>query len=128
MRPRFFIETVIFRGLVTLSHVLPRSILLGIGSIAGWLGYVFDSRHRRIALDNLRLAYGADYEPRWAHRIVRNCWRHFGRITVDSMALYRLPEDRLRQLDIETVFPGHGPLIEGRGVIDRLQTRSRFAP
>ena len=58
MHLRFFIETSIFQTLLGISRVVPRRVLLGMGSAVGWLGYVFDSRHRGIALDNLRLAYG----------------------------------------------------------------------
>jgi len=117
-RLRFFLETTLFRALLVLSHVLPRTILLGIGSAAGRLGYLIDARHRRIALNNLRLAYGEDYQPRWGRAIVRNCWRHFARITADSMALYRMPEDRLRKLvDYEGLEHIRGAYEQGKGVL-----------
>ena len=118
MRLRFFLETAVFRTLLGISYVGPRRLLLGIGSMVGWLGYVFDSRHRRIALDNLRLAYREDYEPAWGRRIVLDCWRHFGRIMADSMALYRIPEQRLRNLvEYEGLEHIRGAYAQGKGVL-----------
>ena len=43
---------------------------------------------------------------------------------------YDRTKQRLRALspEVETVFPGHGPILDGRGVINRLRTLSRFTP
>ena len=118
MSVRFSLETALFRTLLGISHVVPRRVLLTIGSAVGWLGYNFDTRHRRIAFDNLRLAYGDDYEPRWGRRIVKGCWRHFGRITADSMALYRIPERRLRGLvEYEGLEHIRDAYAQGKGVL-----------
>ncbi len=35
---------------------------------------------------------------------------------------------RLQQLDVETIFPGHGPVLHGPNIIGDLKTLSRFAP
>jgi KDO2-lipid IV(A) lauroyltransferase len=115
---RFFFETALFRTLLAISHLVPRPALLALGSAVGWLGYVFDARHRRIALDNLRLAYGDAYDPSWGRRTVKNCWRHFGRITADSMALYRIPEQRLRDIvDYEGLEHIRDAYAQGKGVL-----------
>lgn len=118
MSPRFAFEIAVFRTLLGVSHVVPRSTLLGLGAAVGTLGYLVDSRHRRIAMDNLRLAYGAAHDPRWARRVTLGCWRHFGRITADSMALYRLPVDRLRGLiDYEGLEHVQAAYSSGKGVL-----------
>jgi KDO2-lipid IV(A) lauroyltransferase len=118
MRLRFLVETSIFRTLLGISRVVPRKVLLGLGSAIGSLGYVIDSRHRRIALDNLRLAYGDDYEPGWGQRVVRNCWRHFGRITADSMALSRMSVERMQSLvDYEGLEHIRAAYAQGKGVL-----------
>jgi KDO2-lipid IV(A) lauroyltransferase len=118
MRLRFVLETALFRTLLGISHIVPRRVLLAIGSTVGRLGYTFDSRHRRIALDNLRLAYREEFEPRWGRRVVKGCWRHFGRITADSMALYRIPEERLRSLvEYEGLEHIQNAYAQGKGVL-----------
>lgn len=88
-RPRFLIEAAAFRVLLLASRALPRKLLLALGSGAGTLGYLLDERHRRVATDNLRLAYGNALGERERRRIARACWRHFGRITLDTLAFPR---------------------------------------
>ncbi len=41
---------------------------------------------------------------------------------------YRASQHRLRQLAVETVFPGHGPVIEGEQVIHRLAQHAFYVP
>ncbi|MBW2527154.1 MAG: MBL fold metallo-hydrolase, partial [Deltaproteobacteria bacterium] len=41
---------------------------------------------------------------------------------------YARTKRRLAELDVETIFPGHGPPIDGPRVVDRLRTLPRFAP
>jgi len=89
-RLRFALEAAAFRLLLLLARVVPRRLLLAIGSLAGLAGYLIDGRHRRIALENLKRVYGAEMEARRARRIVRASWRHFGRITLDALSFPRL--------------------------------------
>ena len=89
-RIRFRLEAAGFRLLLAAARLLPRRLLLNLGSAAGRMAYFVDGRHRRIALGNLRLAYGPSLGDREARRINRKCWRHFGRITFDSLTFPRL--------------------------------------
>ena len=94
---RFRVEAVAFRGLLLVARVLPRRALLAIGSVAGRLGYLLDGRHRRIAMDNLQRAQlGLDTSA--ARSIVRDCWRHFGRIAVDTFCFPRFGPDVVGRL------------------------------
>lgn len=89
-RLRFHLEAAGFRVLLLVSRLLPRRLLLALGAAAGSLAYFVDRRHRQVALDNLRLAYGPSLADGEARRISRNCWRHFGRITFDALTFPRL--------------------------------------
>lgn len=95
---RFLVEAVVFRILLRVASVVPRRLLLGLGSAGGTLFYLFDVRHRRIGCSNLALAFGEDLAPRDARRILRACWRHFGRITLDALAFTRLGKDSIGTL------------------------------
>lgn len=94
-RPRFLVEAGLFRTLIALAGILPRRGLLGLGAVLGSLGYLLDGRHRRIGLDNLRLAYGDALGDAEARRILQRCWRHFGRITLDALTFPRIRADNL---------------------------------
>jgi KDO2-lipid IV(A) lauroyltransferase len=95
---RFLLESLAFGTLLRIAGLVPRRILLGLGSLGGMLFYCFDARHRRIGLDNLAMAFGEHLEPRGARRILRACWRHFGRITLDSLAFPRLGRESVGKL------------------------------
>lgn len=88
-RLRFALETGAVRALLAVAAVLPRRGLLAIGAGAGIAWYLLDPRHRRVAMGNLRLAYGATLSEAEAARIVRSCWRHYGRTLLDTLAFGR---------------------------------------
>ena len=43
-------------------------------------------------------------------------------------AAYARSKARLQQLEVETIFPGHGPIVEGPQIVQRLRTLPRYAP
>jgi KDO2-lipid IV(A) lauroyltransferase len=89
-RLRFLLEAVAFRLLLAIARVCPRRFLLATGGFLGALGYRIDGRHRRIALENLARAWNGEVSPDRCRAIARDCWRHFGRITLDALAFPRL--------------------------------------
>jgi KDO2-lipid IV(A) lauroyltransferase len=112
------VETWGFRALLALARLAPRRVLLGLGSLAGSVGYLVDRRHRRIALQNLRAAYGPEREERELRRIARGCWRHFGRITLDTLSFPRLHAGVVgRLVRYEGVEHIRAAYARGRGVL-----------
>ncbi len=115
---RFRLEALAFRLLLLVARWVPRSFLLSIGSVGGHLGYLLDGRHRRIALENLHLVYGRDLEPSRARRMARDCWRHFGRITCDTLCFPRFDRRAVgRLVHYEGLEHIRGAYAKGRGVL-----------
>jgi KDO2-lipid IV(A) lauroyltransferase len=92
------VETGLVRALLAITRILPRGAVLALGSCAGGLAWLLDGRHRRIAAENLRLCYGPDVPPAFVRRTVARCFRHFGRITLDSLCLFQRPYAELAPL------------------------------
>ncbi len=88
-RPRFLAETAAIRVLFGMANLLPRRALLALGSAAGLAWYALDPRHRRVAAENLRAAFGDALPPPESRRIVRRCWSHYGRTLLDTLAFER---------------------------------------
>ncbi len=115
---RFRCEALAFRLLLFFARRVPRSFLLSIGSVGGLLGYLIDGRHRRIALENLRLVYGPELDPSRARRMARDCWRHFGRITCDTLCFPRFDRDAIgRLVHYEGLEHIRGAYAKRRGVL-----------
>jgi KDO2-lipid IV(A) lauroyltransferase len=114
-------ENLAASGLLRLARWLPRPWLLAIGSGAGELAYRLDRKHTSVALTNLTAAFGEALSPADRRRIVRSCWRHYGRITADAAAFHRLgPGEigaRIRYEGLEALHAAHA---EGKGVIIAL--------
>jgi KDO2-lipid IV(A) lauroyltransferase len=117
-RLRFFLEATIFAVLLQCARIAPRSMLQALGSTTGYLGYLLNARHRRIALENLRQALGDSLTPAEARTIARRCWRHFGRIILDALAFPRLSRDSVdREVRYEGLEHIRGAYAKGKGVL-----------
>jgi KDO2-lipid IV(A) lauroyltransferase len=119
MKPvRFAVEAAAFRVLMVAARALPRGALLGLGALGGALGYALDARHRRIAVENLRRAFGDGMDETRARRLTLDCWRHFGRITLDTLAFPRLGPDSVERLaTVEGLDHLRAAHERGRGVL-----------
>jgi KDO2-lipid IV(A) lauroyltransferase len=115
---RFLVEATAFRLLLLVARVVPRRVLLGAGALAGRCGYHLDARHRRVALENVRAVYGPHLDARGARSIVRGSWRHFGRITFDSLSFPRFDRSAVgrivRYRGLEHIRDAYA---KGRGVL-----------
>ena len=71
---------------IALARIAPRRTLIALGGVFGAAAGRLDRRHAKIARDNLEQAYGSSLAAVDRERILRDCWRHFGRITFDALA------------------------------------------
>ncbi len=119
MRPaRAALEAALFGGLLRLSAVLPRPALLRLGAAAGSLAYVLDRRHRRVALENLALAFGDAMDEAERRRVIGACFRHFGRILVDTLTFSGITaEDVGRLVEYRGLEHVRAAYARGRGVL-----------
>jgi KDO2-lipid IV(A) lauroyltransferase len=77
------VEFLLFRGIKLFFILLPRKLSLGIGRILGFAVYFLDRRHRRIALSNLKTAFGSELSPSARRDIARKSFLHFGKLLAD---------------------------------------------
>jgi KDO2-lipid IV(A) lauroyltransferase len=111
-------EVTAVESALLLARVLPRRALLGLGASVGSLAGRLDRRHVRIARDNLAAAYGDAVSPGERERILRACWRHFGRITFDALAFPKLSRAALGSiLKVEGLDNARAALAAGRGAL-----------
>lgn len=117
-RVRAGIESAALETALALARVLPRDSLLSLGAAVGAIAGRFDRRHTTIARENLRAAFGDAMTDEERERILRACWRHFGRITFDALAFPQLDRDALGStLKIVGEENVRAALARGRGAL-----------
>jgi len=93
-----YAEFLFFRGIKLFFIFLPRKLSLGVGQILGSAVYSLDSRHRRIALSNLKTAFGSKLSPSARKDIARKSFIHFGKLLVDLIKFSHLDNDQRDKL------------------------------
>ena len=116
MRER--IEHFLFLAFKSGFRVLPRPLCLALGRGFGRLAFHASRRHRRIALANLRTAFGTEKTPEELRRIALASFRHFGSVLTDIFKLAPLVrQEREKLVDVEGWENLTGALAEGKGVL-----------
>ncbi len=98
---RYKLELGAYRGAKFLVNLLPETTRLALGRWGGRLGYLLDARHRRVALQNLELAF-----PEWPladrKRIAKKSFGNIGTAAVELATSADLDrESYLDRLDFE---------------------------
>src|SRR5262249_52775073 len=106
------------RALLSGLALLPRALGLRAGRACGLGFYLLSFRHRRIALDNLGIAFGEGLSPRAGARLARASFAHAGMIMADAAYFARSAGGPIERV---AVYEGKEHLLEaaalGRGVL-----------
>ncbi|MFQ5847486.1 MAG: lysophospholipid acyltransferase family protein [Candidatus Methylomirabilales bacterium] len=105
---------------------LPLWITYPLGEALGRLAFFVDRRHRRVACENLRLAFGNSRHPDEITAMARAHFRCLGQSFVDICRLLRLSPRHLKEaLDVEGLEVLERPRAKGQGV---LYVTGHFGP
>lgn len=116
MRTR--LEYAAFRALMLVFAILPRGWCLRFGAALGGLAYRLDRHHRRIALANLRQAFGHDKSAGELEAVARDSFHSFGRTVADIFKLFHWKPGSIAGLiDIEGRENLEKALAANRGVL-----------
>jgi Kdo2-lipid IVA lauroyltransferase/acyltransferase len=114
---RLRLEYWLIRTVLALVSIMPYPIVRATGSFVGHASYVFDRRHRRIALQNLAAAFPSrSHSERVA--IARAAFIHFGRLLFELLKFSTLSQDRMLALvDVAGAEHVRAAYAQGRGVL-----------
>ncbi len=108
---------LVYQAVSALFFLLPRPVCLSLGRAFGLLVFHLDAKHRRLALRNLRLAFGSR-PPKERERIGRSAFGHFGQVLADIIKLPFLNEKRIQKLTrLEGADNLRRALQSGRGAL-----------
>src|SRR5262245_43546269 len=84
-----YLVYLVVRVVVCVFQMLSFEQARRLARLLGWLAYRLDSRHRLVALDNLRHAFGEHYSEPQREAIVRAVYEHFCTLAVEMIQLPR---------------------------------------
>lgn len=116
-----FMETMLLKiisGLFYLIGVIPRNIAVKAADLLGRLWYVFDKRHRDVALQNLTRVYGAEKSASEIRRLARRIFRNLVFIIFEIGWLLHFKEkDFARHYQVHGLHFLKNAHKKGRGVL-----------
>jgi KDO2-lipid IV(A) lauroyltransferase len=117
-RLREAFEVLLFQTLSAVLFLMPRRACLAVGRGLGLLFFHLDGRHRRIALDNLRTAFGRELTEGRRYAIARASFIHFCRVLADILKVASWPVPRIEALlETEGAENLEAAARRGRGVL-----------
>jgi KDO2-lipid IV(A) lauroyltransferase len=112
------LQYLLVRIIAFLFEALPLSWAVGAGRLLGALFYLFDAKHRRITLDNLRRALGSERSEEDIRAIARRCYQNLGASAAEFLKLSSLsPEWVERWVRVEGIEHYEAARAKGRGVL-----------
>ncbi|MCK4437353.1 hypothetical protein KAU86_05335 [bacterium] len=113
-----WIGSIFIWAVVRLAPLLPLRVMYCLGKLSGDLLYFTWISRRRIAINNLRLAFGGEKDPRQLRLIARQVYGYLMTGLCEAVRFVLLPAEHLdRRLTVEGRENLVEALKEGRGVI-----------
>jgi len=98
MKMRHLIEFIFFKIIQILFYPLPRRFHLKAGKMTGFIAFNLLKSKRRIAMENLKLAFGKELDEKQIEKIAKKCFLHFGIIIFDLFWLMKNGEEEIRKI------------------------------
>jgi heptosyltransferase II len=109
---------LLYRASSALVSALPLRALFIFGEGLGVCAWIFLRKYRRLALQNLAIAFGQEKSERELRVIARRHFRRLGSNLLCSIKLGVMPLDKIAQhVDVENVDAVHRELRAGRPVV-----------
>ncbi len=111
------LETLAAKFVIAVVRVTPSRVLLAAGSVVGWLFYLVDRKHRRVATENVAAAL-PQRRPEEQRAIVRGAFRHFGQLLFEMLKFSTLsPQQLLARVEFEGEERVRAAVAQGRGIV-----------
>ncbi len=95
---------LLYRAGTAIVSVLPLRLLFAAGEFLGLSAWVLLRRYRRLACDNLRIAFGTEKSKRELRRLARRHFQRLGANLLCSVKLTGMPvEEILRRIEVENI-------------------------
>ncbi|MGH7273141.1 MAG: lysophospholipid acyltransferase family protein [Nitrospiria bacterium] len=115
---RLRLEYLALQGLLKIFCILPEAGAYRLGEGLGSLVFWIDRRHQRVAIDNLRIAFGKEKDEQELKAIARRSYQHLGQSLAElARALASPPDKIMAAVSIEGLDHFLEAHKNGRGVL-----------
>ena len=113
-----YLQYLVFIFIEKVFNILPCPYALRLGKGLGTLFYYLDKRHRTVALDNLKLAYGTRKTSEEIKKISLSCFENLGISIAEMICLKNInAKELLKSISVEGMEHYHEAMKKGRGLV-----------
>jgi Kdo2-lipid IVA lauroyltransferase/acyltransferase len=97
-----FLQYVVLKGFSLCVNLLPEGFSLWLGRTLGKVAYSLDWEHRKVALENLQIAFGQEKSEKEIRSIARTTFQNLGMMAIEFLRIPKMDADRFKaNLEIE---------------------------
>jgi KDO2-lipid IV(A) lauroyltransferase len=104
-----YITYLIVKGFSFFVNLLPEGFSLWMGGQLGLMGFYLDREHRKVALQNLRIAFGQERSEEELHVIAKKTFQNLGMM---AMEFFRIPRMDVENFKKKLVVEGLDKVME----------------
>lgn len=114
-----FAQYIGLRAFVSIIRLLPLNIGMLVGKFLAYVIYLIDRKHRKVADENLRNAYGEDLSDFQIRKIIRRNYLHLASVGVDFIKLPQIVNrsNWQKHFEVEGLEFARKARKEGKGII-----------
>jgi KDO2-lipid IV(A) lauroyltransferase len=104
-----YITYLIIKGFSLFINLFPEGFSLWMGRQLGRLGYYLDWEHRKVALENLQIAFGQERSQEELHIVAKKTFQNLGMMVIE---FFRIPRIDVEHLKTKLVVEGLDKVME----------------
>jgi KDO2-lipid IV(A) lauroyltransferase len=114
-----FVQYIGVRAFVSVIRLLPLNIGMLVGKSLAYAIYLIDRKHRKVAYENLRNAYGEDLSDFQIKKIIRRNYLHFASVGIDFIKMPQIVNQSnwQKHFEVEGLEFARKARKEGKGII-----------
>ncbi len=104
-----YLTYLLLKGFSIFINLLPEDFSLWLGRQLGSLGYLLDGEHRKVALQNLFIAFGQEKSEKELHSIAKKTFQNLGMMAIE---FFRIPKMDVENFKRKLVVEGLDQAME----------------
>jgi len=99
-----YLQYLFIRGAGFLIRLLPEEMALWLGRQLGRIAYLLDWEHRKVAIENLRIAFAREKSEQEIHAIAKKTFQNLGMMAMEFLRLPKMTGEKfMKDVEIEGV-------------------------